>query len=427
MSLNDLLLDQNALAAAEEARQMVKDEINPDYLRAMDRDEVKFPREIYDTYARHNLLGLRFPKQYGGRGLNWVAAVAAMAEIGPLGTSCGCAYVMPDIVGEGLLSFGTEEQKIKYLKPMLEGKLVAAEALTEPRGGSDFFGATSRAVDKGDHFLVTGQKRFVVGAEGADFFVVYVRTNFDPQSSPYERVSTLIIDRSAGVDVKYLYGLMGTRGGGTGRLTFRNVKVPKENLLGPLHGGAFVFNRMMVPERITSAAPCIGGMRAGLELAARYTDRRVAFGRKIRKFQLVSSMLARGVTLMDASAGLVYQAALAADREDPRLRRIASEAKRFTTDSSWEVSNLVMQMLGGIGYTNVYPAERALRDARLCQIWTGTNQIMDLMIQHDYYDEVLKQSGKYRNSEMDAENAAADEEKVYDDDDMWRVLEKEMS
>jgi acyl-CoA dehydrogenase len=427
MSLNDLLLDQNALAAAEEARQMVKDEINPDYLRAMDRDEVKFPREIYDTYARHNLLGLRFPKQYGGRGLNWVAAVAAMAEIGPLGTSCGCAYVMPDIVGEGLLSFGTEEQKIKYLKPMLEGKLVAAEALTEPRGGSDFFGATSRAVDKGDHFLVTGQKRFVVGAEGADFFVVYVRTNFDPQSSPYERVSTLIIDRSAGVDVKYLYGLMGTRGGGTGRLTFRNVKVPKENLLGPLHGGAFVFNRMMVPERITSAAPCIGGMRAGLELAARYTDRRVAFGRKIRKFQLVSSMLARGVTLMDASAGLVYQAALAADREDPRLRRIASEAKRFTTDSSWEVSNLVMQMLGGIGYTNVYPAERALRDARLCQIWTGTNQIMDLMIQHDYYDEVLKQGEKYRNSEMDAENAAADEEKVYDDDDMWRVLEKEMS
>ena len=130
MSLNNLLLDQNALAAAEEARQMVKDEIDPDYLRAMDRDEVKFPREIYDTYARHNLLGLRFPEQYGGRGLNWVAAVAAMAEIGPLGTSCGCAYVMPDIVGEGLVRFGTEEQKMKYLKPMLEGKLVSAEALT---------------------------------------------------------------------------------------------------------------------------------------------------------------------------------------------------------------------------------------------------------------------------------------------------------
>ncbi len=181
----------------------------------------------------------------------------------------------------------------------------------------------------------------------------------------------------------------------------------------------------MIPERITSAAPCIGGMRAGLELAARYTDRRMAFGKKIRKFQLVSAMLARGITLMDASAGIVYQAALAADRDDPRLRRLASEAKRFVTDNSWEISNLVMQMLGGIGYTNVYPAERALRDARLCQIWTGTNQIMDLMIQHDYYDELLKQIGRYRQSELDAENAAAEEEKIYDDEDMWRVLEKE--
>jgi len=427
MSFTDLLLDTDARAVAEEVRQVVRDEIDPEYLKAMDRDEIRFPRKVYDTFARHNLLGLRFPKEYGGRGLTWVAAVAAMAEVGPLGTSCGCAYVMPDIVGEGLLRFGTEAQKLKYLKPMLEGKLISAEALTEPRGGSDFFGATSRAVDMGDHFLVTGQKRFVVGAEGADFFLVYVRTNFDPNASPYERISTLIIDRSPEVEVKYLYGLMGTRGGGTGRLTFRNVKVPKENLLGPLNGGALVFNRMMVPERITSAAPAIGGMRAGLELAARYTDRRVAFGRKIRKFQLVSSMLARGVTLMDASAGLVYQAALAADRDDPRLRRMASEAKRFATDSSWEVSNLVMQMLGGIGYTNVFPAERALRDARLCQIWTGTNQIMDLMIQHDYYDELLKQTGKYRLSELDAENAAAEEEKIYDDDDMWRVIDKELS
>lgn len=427
MSFTDLFLDDHARSVAEEVRQVVRDEIDPEYLKAMDRDEIRFPREVYDTFARHNLLGVRFPKEYGGRGLTWVAAVAAMAEVGPLGTSCGCAYVMPDIVGEGLLCFGTEAQKLKYLKPMLEGKLVSAEALTEPRGGSDFFGATSRAVDMGDHFLVTGQKRFVVGAEGADFFLVYVRTNFDPNASQYERISTLIIDRSPEVEVKYLYGLMGTRGGGTGRLTFRNVKVPRENLLGPLNGGALVFNRMMVPERITSAAPAIGGMRSGLELAARYTDRRVAFGRKIRKFQLVSAMLARGVTLMDASAGLVYQAALAADRDDLRLRRMASEAKRFATDSSWEVSNLVMQMLGGIGYTNVYPAERALRDARLCQIWTGTNQIMDLMIQHDYYDELLKQTGKYRLSELDAENAAAEEEKIYDDDDMWRVIDKELS
>ena len=263
MSFFEFLLDSDARAVAAEAREMVKSEVDPEYLKAMDRDEVKFPREIYEKYAEHNLLGVRFPREYGGRGLNWISTIAAEAEIGCLGTSCGCAFVMPDIVGEALIRFGTEEQRQKYLKPMLQGKLVSAEALTEPRGGSDFFGATSKAEDRGDHFLVNGQKRFVVGAEGADFFLVYVRTNFEPDSDPNQRISTLIIERSPGVEVSYLYGLMGTRGGGTGRLTFRNVEVPKENLVGPLNGGGLVFSRMMVPERLCSAAPSVGAMPSG--------------------------------------------------------------------------------------------------------------------------------------------------------------------
>ena len=204
-------------------------------------------------------------------------------------------------------------------------------------------------------------------------------------------------------------------------MTFRNVEVPKENLVGPLHGGALVFNRMMVPERLCSAAPAIGGMRAALEIAARYSDRRMAFGRPIRRFQAVNTMLARGVTLMDASAGMVYQAAVAADKDDPRLRRIVSETKRFTTDSLWEVCNIAMQVLGGIGYTDVYPVERFLRDARLTQIWTGTNEIMDQLVQHEYYGEVLAEKDIYRDTEEDAPNAAARNEKIFDDEGMWKV------
>ncbi|VEN74583.1 Acyl-CoA dehydrogenase [Candidatus Desulfarcum epimagneticum] len=422
MSFFNFLLHPNAKAVAGEAREFVKNQVDPEYLKAMDRDEIKFPRELYEKFAEHHLLGVRFPEKYGGRGLDWRAAAAVQAEIGCLGPACGCAFVMPDIVGEALVRFGTEAQKEKFLTPMLKGEKVSAEALTEPRGGSDFFGATSKAEDKGDHFLVNGQKRFVVGAEGADFFFVYVRTDFDPQSPPDRRISAVIIERGPGVEVSYLYGLMGTRGGGTGRLIFRDVKVPRENLVGPLNGGALVFNRMMVPERLCSAAPAIGGMRAALEIAARYSDKRVAFGKKIRRFQAVNSMLARGVTLMDASAGIVYQAALAADREDPRLRRIVSEAKRFATDSMWEVSNLSMQMLGGIGYTDIYPVERFVRDARLCQIWTGTNQIMDQLIQHEYYQEVLDETGKYRDTEKDGLNAGDDMEKVFDDEDMWKTF-----
>ncbi|MCP3925884.1 MAG: acyl-CoA/acyl-ACP dehydrogenase [Desulfobacterales bacterium] len=425
MSFSDFLLDSRAKEITAEVRSIVKNNIDSEYLKAMDRDEVKFPREIYETYGKHNILGLRFPKEYGGRGLDWVSAVSAIAEIGVLGCACGCAYVMPDIVGEALTRFGTEEQKEKYLKPMLRGELVSAEALTEPRGGSDFFGATSKAEDKGDYFLVNGQKRFVVGAEGADFFLVYVRTNPDKNADPYKRISTLLIERSPGVEVSYLYGLMGSRGGGTGRLTFRNVKVPKENLVGGLHDGAMVFYDMMVPERLTSAAASIGGMRSMLEIAARYSDKRFAFGKKIRKFQAVNTMLAKGVTLMDASAGIVYQAAIAANINDPKMRRMVSEAKRFSTDSLWEVANLAMQILGGIGYTDVYPIEKALRDARLPQIWTGTNQIMDQLIQHEYYNEVLNmpESEQIRNIEGDAMNANEQDEKIFDDEGMWEVHE----
>jgi len=419
MAFFDFMLDSEAQAVATEARELVKNEVDPEYLKAMDRDEIKFPREIYEKFAEHHLLGVRFPKKYGGRGLNWISAVAAEAEIGCLGNSCGCAFVMPDIVGEALYRFGTEEQKQKYLKPMLEGRLVSAEALTEPRGGSDFFGATSKAEDKDDHFIVNGQKRFIVGAEGADFFLVYVRTDFNPNADPSQRISTLIIERSPGVEVSYLYNLLGTRGGGTGRLTFRDVKVPKENLVGPLNGGGLVFSRMMVPERLCSAGPAIGAMRSLLEITARYSDRRIAFGRQIRRFQAVNSMLARGVTLMDASAGMVYQAALAADRDEPRLRRIVSETKRFATDSLWEVANIAMQIFGGIGYTDVYPVERALRDARLTQIWTGTNEIMDQLVQHEYYNEVLGEPDKYRNIEQDALNAGVEHEKIFDDEQMW--------
>ncbi len=142
---------------------------------------------------------------------------------------------MPSIVGEALHAFGTEEQKQRFLVPMLRGDLISAEALTEPRGGSDFFGATTRAELKDAWFTVKGQKRFVVGAEGADFFLVYCNTN--PDAAPHDRLSVLLIERDRkGVEVKYLYHLLGTRGGGTGRLVFRDVRVPQANLIGELNG-----------------------------------------------------------------------------------------------------------------------------------------------------------------------------------------------
>jgi alkylation response protein AidB-like acyl-CoA dehydrogenase len=419
----DFMLSDEERSWRDRAREFAKEQVEPEYLQAMDREEVRFPRELYESYARHGLLGLRFPKEYGGQGLSWVGDSAVQGEIGCLGMAAGCAFVMPSIVGEALHCFGTAEQKQRYLAPMLAGEKVAAEALTEPRGGSDFFGAASTARDMGDHFQLRGMKRFVVGAEGADFFLVYARTNLEEDAPSQERISALLVDRSDAVEVKYLYGLMGSRGGGTGRIVFRDVPVPKENLVGRLHGGAEVFHRMMIPERLTSAAPCMGIMNAALAVAMRYADRRIQFGRPIRKFQGVSFMIAEAITQLDACRAMVYQAARAVDVNAPNVRRIVSETKKFVTTAAWEVVNLAMQVTGGIGYTDVYPIERMVRDVRLAQIWTGTNEIMSAMVQHDYFEEVFGEREFYRDSELDAMHPDPSE-KIFDDADMWRVYDQ---
>lgn len=417
----DFLLTPEEQALKKQVRQFVREDITSDFLRRMDRDEIQYPREFVEKLADLNLRGIRFPKKYGGREMSWVAEVAATEEIGCLGMALGCAFVMPSIVGEALNVFGTEAQKEKYLQPYIEGKLVAAEALTEPRGGSDFFGAMTRAELRGDHFVLNGQKRFVVGAEGADFFLVYCRTNFDENSHKYQRLSLLIVDRGPGVGTEYMYGLMGCRGGGTGRLVFRDVKVPKENLVGELHGGAMCFHQMMIPERLTSAAGCLGVWGA-LDLAVRYSNRRRAFGKEIRKYQAVSTKVADAITQLDAARGLTYMAAKAVDCNYPNVRRIVSEAKRFATEAAWDVVNDAMQIMGGIGYTDVYPIERALRDTRLGMIWTGTTQIMNLLIQHEYYNQILDPAYDRRQMEDDASNPDLTE-RCFTDEDMMRVFE----
>lgn len=416
--LQDIFLSDAELALKKEVRDFVKNEVSPELTKKLDRDEIRYPREFVKSLGDRNLLGLRFQKKYGGRAQTWTGEIAALEEIGVLGTALGCAFAMPSIVGEALHTFGTEEQKETFLKPMLKGDLISAEALTEPRGGSDFFGATTRAEYKNGYFTVRGQKRFVVAADGADFFIVYCNTN--PAGKPHERISLLLIEKDReGVEAKYLYGLLGTRGGGTGRLLFRDVKVPESNLIGGLNEGANIFNTMMVPERLTSAGASLGMGRAALEVAVRYSDRRKAFGQKIRSFQGVSFKVADAVTQLDAARALTIAAGKSVDAGQPSARRLVSEAKKCATDAAWNISNLSMQIIGGIGYTNVYPIEKMVRDARLIQIWTGTNDIMNLLIQHEFYREILNDRNPGRMIEVDALEGHMDDEKVYEDDDMW--------
>jgi hypothetical protein len=412
----DLILTKDEMAVREEARRFAA-AVPADLLRRMDKDEVEYPREFVESAAQARLLGLHFAEAHGGRGLSWTAEAASVAEVGVLGSALGCAFSMPIIVGEAISAFGTPAQQEKYLAATLAARKISAEALTEPRGGSDFFGTTTTAVKRGDRFILNGQKRFIVGGLGADFFLVYART--DPQAKAKNAITAFLVDRAEGLRTEHRYELLGLRGGGTARLTFTDVEVPEENVLGGpagLNQGARVFTRMMVPERLTSAAGVLGFAEAAIRVAAVYSDRRKAFGQAIRTFQGVSFKIADCITKLDAARALVIAAARAADLDvdAARTRRLISEAKCFATDRAWEIVNDCLQVLGGIGYTNVFPLERLLRDARLSTIWTGSNEVMRAVISHELYSETLKSPSTGRDVEQDTVGYQYEVEKVYE-------------
>ena len=409
----EVFLTEERKKFRQEVQDLVKS-IPRQLILDMDADKIEFPYEFVREAGRRNLLGIRFPKKYGGRDLKWVDEILYIGEIYKLGVPFACLCSVMSIVGEGLNVFGTEPQKEKYLKPLIAGTQWAGEALTEPRGGSDFFGATTVARKKGNHYYLTGQKRFVVGSEGADFFLVFAVTN---PGAGRDSLSTFIVERDMGVEVKHVYGLMGSRGTGTGRLVFRDVPVPEENLLGKENEGAKVFYKLMVPERLLSGG--VGGSRAILELAARYANKRKAFGQTIRNFEGVSFRIADSITKLDAVSALAYAVAKTIDDgvgTPAYQRRLVSEAKKLATQTHWEVVNDAMQILGGIGYTNVYPVERALREARLAMIWTGSSEIMNLIIQHEYYKEILAKGIEGRDVEGDVPLSEAElaEERIYE-------------
>ena len=413
----DFIMTKEQKKLRDEARAFTK-WVPKQLILDMDAEKVQFPHEYLQEAGRRNLLGLRIPKELGGRGLSWVDGSIVAEEIGVASYSLGCLWgVGADIVCEAISLFGNEELKQAVVVPLLKGETFAAEGLTEPRGGSDFFGSTTYARKDGGDWIINGQKRFIVGAEGADWFLVYAVT--DPNAPPHKRITAFILPRTQGVESKYIYGLMGMRGGGAGRLLLKDVRVPERYVLNGINGGFDVFVQMMIPERLGAAALTIGAVRPAIEIATRYTSKRKAFGLPIQSFQAVGFKVADCVMLLDAARSIVYSTCLAVDSgkvHPNRVRRMVSQAKKFVTEAAWEIANKSMQVVGGIGYTNVYPLERIVRDIRLSMIWVGTNEIMQLIIQNEWYKEYFKVLSKedVRDVESDALNADAKDEKIYE-------------
>ncbi|MCF8085767.1 MAG: acyl-CoA/acyl-ACP dehydrogenase [Desulfohalobiaceae bacterium] len=414
----DHLLSQEQLRLRDEVRDLVN-WVPRQMILDMDQDRITFPKEFLQEAGRRNLLGCRHPRQWGGRGMDWATTCMVMEEIGVLGYEFACVFgVGAELVCDAIVQHGTDEQREKYVKPLLRGETFAAECLTEPRGGSDFFGTSTTARDEGDHFVLNGQKRFIVGGEGADFFLVYARTDPDPQADPRQALTAFVVDRGPGVETQYRYGLMGCRGGGTARLSFREVKVPRENVVGEVNGAYPVFNTMMIPERLGTATMTIGAARPALEIATDYTAKRKAFGQPVSAFQGVSFQVAEAAMLLDAARSMAYSTATAVDSGEDRhkVRRLVSESKKFITESCQKAVDRAMQVTGGLGYTTILPIERIYRDVRLASIWTGTSEIMSAITAHEWYRERKKARGSSgsRDAWQDAAEAFAEEEIIYE-------------
>ena len=421
----DFALSEAGKKAKYDARAFVAS-IDKQYLIDMDNNVIKWPAEMLKEAAKRNLLGPMCKPENGGRGLNWVDYQAVLEEVSGLGYISCCTFG----VGAGLVPYAlehhaTQEMQDKYVKPVLKGEKFSAECLTEPRGGSDFFGTAMTAEDKGDHFLLNGDKRFIVGGEGADFFFVYARTNPDPQAHPHNCITGFMVERDfGGVETAYIYDLMGCNGGGASRVTFRDVKVPKENIVGELNGAYDVFNTMMVPERLGTAMMTIGTAAAALDVATRYTMRRKQFGQVISRYQGVSFQIAEAVMLLDvarASCNLTARLCDEAEKEGAKaldfVRRQISQTKKFTTEACQQVAKLSMQVMGGIGYTKIYPVERYVRELGLASIWTGTSEVMSMIIASEWYKETkqkMRDRQGERDWEFDADHVDGEQEKVYE-------------
>jgi len=419
--MEDILLNENEKAIKYEVRNVVKG-ITHDLIRRIEREELKFPREFINEITNKKIAGLRFPREYGGRNASWVAEMSAVEEMGYLGFTLSCMYSLGSIVGEPINKFGSATQKEKYLKGITSGQRYGAEAITEPTGGSDLFGMMrTKALKKGSKYILNGQKRFVVGGNGADFFVTYAIT--DPDAKPITKgITAFVVDRdSPGLKVETVYGLMGTKGGGTARIVYKDVELTEENVIGEENRGYDVFNIMMIPERLTTAAGAVGVAMAAIEIATDYAMKREAFGNKLIEHEGISFKIAESITAIEQAMALVYTASRAVDLFEVKkvpfsyVRKLVSMSKMNSTEVMWKAVNDAMQIMGGIGYTTIYPIERLLRDSRLGMIWTGTNEVMKMIIQHEFVKEMKNPDyfSTKRNVQLDALDFNLIEEKVY--------------
>lgn len=357
-------------------REFAQNEIPP-YIPTMEEEE-RFPREIISKMAELGLMGVPIPEQYGGAGMDFTSYIIAINELSRVSATIGVILSVHTSVGTNpILYFGTEEQKQHYIPKLASGEYLGAFALTESQAGSDAASLRTSAVVDGDHYILNGSKIFITNGGEADTYITFAVT--DPDKGSYG-ISAFIVDKDTpGLIVGKKEKKMGLHGSNTTELIFDNARVPKANLLGKEGDGFKIAMANLDVGRIGIAAQALGIAEAALEYAVAYAKERKQFGKSIATNQGISFKLADMATQIESARLLVYRAANLRVLGEP-TGLAASMAKRFASDTAMHVATEAVQIFGGYGYSREYPVERLFRDAKITQIYEGTNQIQRVVI-----------------------------------------------
>jgi acyl-CoA dehydrogenase len=373
--LVDFTLTDEQKDLRELAHDFSEKEIRPvawDY----DRDGT-WPQEIIEKAFEVGLMNVHIPEAYGGPGLDYLSGCLIEEELG-----WGCSGIGTSLMANGLASAplligGSEETKKKYLGMLTEGPKLSSFCLTEPDAGSDVSGMKTRAVKKGDKYVISGSKCFITNGGYADWYTVYAKT--DPEAG-HRGITAFVVDReSDGVTVDKKEDKLGQRASNTATISFDEVEVPAENMLGEQNHGFKLAMMTLDRTRPAVSSMAVGIARAAFEFASEYSKERVQFGVPIAMHQAVAFMIADMATKIEAARLLVWESAVLLD-QGKRNTLVSSHAKRFAADTAMEVTVDAVQVYGGYGFIKEYPVEKLMRDAKIMQLYEGTSQIQRLVI-----------------------------------------------
>lgn len=357
-------------------REFAEKEVAPG---AAERDEKEeFSRELADAMGEMGLTGICFPESYGGAGSDVLSYIVAVEELSRVDDGVGVTLsATVSLCAWPIFKYGTEEQKQKYLRPLVEGTKLGAFGLTEPNAGTDAASQQTVAVPVGDHYILNGSKIFITNGGEAETYVIFAMTD---KSKGVKGISAFILEKGMpGFTFGKKEHKMGIHSSQTMELIFQDVKVPKENLLGKEGEGFKIAMTTLDGGRIGIAAQALGIAQAALDHAIKYSKERIQFGKPIASNQAISFMLADMATKVDAARLLVYRAAYLKDKGLPYSKE-AAMAKMYASDIAMEVTTDAVQIFGGYGYSREYPVERLMRNAKITQIYEGTNQVQRMVV-----------------------------------------------